>query len=123
MVRYLVKEITGSVRWTSLRDKASEGHAIQNLGQKVVLDEASLAQEGSLDNVRIGAVRSPHRLEQRNLIHMDIPWNEKQAMRSQTVFRIRLQDLQKTHLSEGPEINIFYCLKRWISCSACKKGE
>lgn len=67
MELYLIKEITSSVRRTSLRDKASEGHAIQDLGQKVILNEASLAQEGSLDNVRIRAVTTPHRWEQRNL--------------------------------------------------------
>lgn len=53
MVHYLIKEITGSVRRTSLWDKASEGHAIQNLGQEIILNEASLAKEGSLDNIRI----------------------------------------------------------------------
>lgn len=56
MELYLIKEITGSVRRTSLRDKASEGHAIQDLGQKIILNEASLAQEGSLDSDRIRAV-------------------------------------------------------------------
>lgn len=59
MVQYLIKEIAGSVRRTSFWDKASEGHAIQNLGQKIILNEASLAQEGSLDNVRIRAVTTP----------------------------------------------------------------
>lgn len=70
-VRYLIKEIAGSVRRTSLWDEASEGHAIQNLGQEIILNEASLAQEGSLDNVRIRAVTIPHCLEQCNLVHMD----------------------------------------------------
>lgn len=51
--QYLVKQIAGSVRGTSLRDKASKGHAVQDLGQKVVLKEASLTQEGSLRNFKI----------------------------------------------------------------------
>lgn len=46
--QYLIKEITGSVRWPPFRHEASEGHAIQNLGQEVILNQASLAQEGSL---------------------------------------------------------------------------
>lgn len=76
----LIEEVTGSVRRSSLRDKAGEGHAVQNLGQKVVLNEASLAKEGSLQNVRIRmTVRSPCRWERCNLLHMDIRWNEKQA--------------------------------------------
>lgn len=83
MLQYLIKEIAGSVRRTPLWDEASEGHAIQNLGQKIILDEAPLAQEGSLDNVRIRAVTTPHRWEQCNLVHMDILHNEKQAERPQ----------------------------------------
>lgn len=77
-VLYLIKEITGSVRWTSLRDKAGEGHAVQNLGQKVVLNEAPLAKEGSLHNVRVRwTVSPPRRWERRNLLHMDVRWKEK----------------------------------------------
>lgn len=49
---YHIKEITGPVRWTPLWDEASEGHTVQNLGQEVILNEASLAQEGSLYKVR-----------------------------------------------------------------------
>lgn len=79
MVLYLIKEIAGSVRRTSLRDKASEGHAIQNLGQKIILDEASLAQEGSLENVRNRSVTTPHRWEQCNPGHMEMLQTEKQA--------------------------------------------
>lgn len=88
-VLYLIKEITGSVRRTSLRDEAGEGHAVQNLGQKVVLNEASLAEEGSLRNARIRMkVRAPHRWERRNLVHMD----KKQQHAMEDAFRRRLQN-------------------------------
>lgn len=79
MVQYLIKEIAGSVRRTSLRDKASEGHAIQNLGQKIIFNEASLAQEGSLENVRIRGVTIPHIWEKCSHVHIDILQTEKQA--------------------------------------------
>lgn len=78
MVQYLIKEIAGSVRRTSLWDEASEGHAIQNLGQKIILNEASLAQEGSLENVRIRSVTIPYRWEQCNIVHMYLLQTERQ---------------------------------------------
>lgn len=118
MVLYLIKEITGSVRWTSLRDKAGEGHAVQNLGQKVVLNEASLAKEGSLHNVRIRVtVTIPRRWECRKLIHMDIRWNEKQVLWSDP-FLERDCKTSKTNHSKGFEINILSC---WNS--GCKIGN
>lgn len=118
-VLYLIKEITGSVRWTSLWDKAGEGHAVQNLGQKVVLNEASLTKEGSLHNVRIRwTVRLQQRWEHCNLLHMDVRWNEKQATWQEQFLERDCKTYKRTNLSKKLEVNVFCC---WNS--GCKMGN
>lgn len=60
---YLVKKVAGSVRRPSLRHEPGEGHAVQHLRQEIVLEEATLAQEGRLQTKMFTINKSLRRID------------------------------------------------------------